>query len=65
VFGHDGRGVGRPASRRLQAGLGRGRLLARCSALGMAAKAGLKCHCRRACSTSTHSLAASRASLWW
>src|SRR5262245_52530512 len=28
--------------------------MARCSALRMAAKAGLKCRCRRACSTSTH-----------
>src|SRR5262245_60399471 len=37
--------------------------MARCSALRMAAKAGLKCRCRRACSTSTHWLAASGARL--
>src|SRR5262249_52061658 len=36
--------------------------MARCSALRMAAKAGLKCRCRKACSTSTHWLAASGAS---
>src|SRR5262249_39451598 len=36
--------------------------MVRCSALRMAAKAGLKCRCRRACSTSTHWLAASGAS---
>jgi hypothetical protein len=38
------------------------RAMARCSALRMAAKAGLKCRCRRACSTSTHWLVASGAS---